>query len=109
MEVFSMDVTATAQFGRPQHLSALDRANEVRLARAELKRKVARGDIDVADVILERPWEADSMPIADLLMSQSRWGETRCGKILALVPVSERKTVGSLTGRQRDVLAEALT
>jgi len=103
-----MDVIATTPFVRPQHMWALDRANEIRLARAELKRGVARGDIDVADVILQRPREAHSMPVAELLMSQSRWGETRSRKILALLPVSERKTVGSLTSRQRGVLADAL-
>src|SRR5437588_778485 len=42
----------------PQHMRALERANQVRLARAELKRKVAAADIDVADVILDCPWEA---------------------------------------------------
>ena len=36
----------------PQHMRALERANEVRLARAELKRRVAFGKIDVAEVIL---------------------------------------------------------
>ncbi|MCW2992624.1 MAG: hypothetical protein JWQ18_119, partial [Conexibacter sp.] len=41
----------------PQHLRALARANEVRLARAELKRQVADGEINAAHVILECPWE----------------------------------------------------
>ena len=35
----------------PQHLKALARANKVRLARAELKRAIARGDTDAADVV----------------------------------------------------------
>ncbi len=89
----------------PQHLRALARANEVRLARAELKRQVADGEICAADVILECPWEAASMPVADLLTSQRRWGTTRCRKILQSVPMSENKTVGSMTERQRRALA----
>ena len=40
---------ATATAG-PQYMRALERANQVRLARAELKRRVAMGEIDVADV-----------------------------------------------------------
>jgi len=36
----------------PQHMQALERANAVRLARAELKRRVAIGEITAADVIL---------------------------------------------------------
>ena len=39
-------------------MRALERANQVRLARAELKRRVADGEVDVAEVILDCPWEA---------------------------------------------------
>ena len=102
-----MNATASIAPG-PQHLQALNRANEVRLARAELKRKVAEGAVAVGDVIVESPWEASSMTVADLLMSQRRWGLTRCRKLLAQIPVSETKTIGSLTDRQRQALA-ALT
>ena len=90
-------------------MRALKRANEVRLARAELKRRVAVGEIEAADVILDCPWEAQSMAVADLLMSQRRWGQTRCRKFLAQIPMSEKKTIGSMTDRQRRTLAAMLT
>jgi hypothetical protein len=90
-------------------MRALERANEVRLARAELKRRVAFGKIDVAEVIVYCPWEAQSMAVADLLMSQRRWGQTRCRRLLAQLPMSEKKTVGSMTDRQRHALAAMLT
>jgi hypothetical protein len=89
----------------PQHMRALARANEVRLARAELKRCVTDGELTAASVILNCPMEAESMPIADLLASQRRWGNTRCRKFLAAIPMSETKTVGSMTERQRRELA----
>lgn len=92
----------------PQHLQALQRANEVRLARADLKRRVAEGELTVAEVILASPWEAESMAIADLLMSQRRWGRTRCRRFLAQVPLSETKRIGSLTERQRRAVAAQL-
>jgi hypothetical protein len=98
------DATATI-VPAPQHMQALRRANEVRLARAELKRKVAEGAIPVSDVILTCPWEAASMTVAELLVSQRRWGTTRSSKFLAGIGVPETKTVGSMTARQRDVLA----
>jgi hypothetical protein len=102
-------MTASAIFAPgPQHLRALQRANEVRLARAELKRRVAEGELTVAEVVLDSPWEADSMAIADLLMSQRRWGRTRCRRFLAQVPLSETKTIGSLTDRQRRAVAAEL-
>ena len=101
-----MDVTATAP--APQHMRALEQANRVRLARAELKRLVADGETAVADVVLSCPWEAESMAIADLLMSQHRWGRTRCRRFLSTIPMSETKTVGSMTDRQRRALAAQL-
>jgi hypothetical protein len=93
----------------PQYMRALERANKVRLARAELKRQVSMDQTDVAEVILACPWEAQSMAVADLLMSQRRWGQTRCRKFLAQIPMSEKKTIGSMTDRQRRTLAAMLS
>ena len=98
--------TATAP--APQHMRALQQANRVRLARAELKRQVTDGETSVAEVVLDCPWEAESMAIADLLMSQHRWGRTRCRRFLAALPMTETKTIGSMTDRQRRALAAML-
>jgi len=102
-----MSATATIAPG-PQYMQALARANEVRLARAGLKRRVAEGELSVAEVLLGDHWEAENMTISDLLMSQRRWGHTRCRKLLMQVPVSENKTVGSMTERQKRALAALL-
>jgi hypothetical protein len=103
-----MNATATIAPAGPQYMRALARANQVRLARAELKRRIATGEVGVSEVILECLWEADSMAVADLLMSQRRWGQTRCRKFLSQIPMSEKKTVGSMTERQRRTLAAML-
>jgi hypothetical protein len=89
-------------------MRALAQANRVRLARAELKRQVADGEIAVGEVVLRCPWEAESMAIADLLMSQHRWGRTRCRRFLASIPMTETKTIGTMTERQRRALAALL-
>jgi uncharacterized protein with gpF-like domain len=89
-------------------MRALQRANEVRLARAELKRRVTDGETTAATVILTSPWEAESMAVAELLMSQRRWGHTRARRFLAGVPMTETKTIGSMTERQRQNLAAML-
>ena len=47
----------------PQRLRALERANEIRLARAAIKRRIAVGEVSAADVILECPDAADSWPL----------------------------------------------
>jgi hypothetical protein len=104
-----MDVTtSTTAPINSQNMLALEGANKVRIARAKLKRKVASGDLDVAEVILSCPWEVRSMAVSDLLMNQRRWGASRSRKALAALPLSDRKTVGSLTDRQRQVLAATL-
>jgi hypothetical protein len=102
-----MTASATTTPG-PQHLRALQRANEVRLARAELKRGVSTGEVCVADVVLTVPWEAESMTISDLLTAQRRWGHTRCRRFLQGVPMSETKTIGTMTERQRRAIAAML-
>jgi hypothetical protein len=102
-----MGETATS-VAAPQHLRALEQANRVRLARAELKRRVAGQATTVADVVLDCPWEAESMALSDLLMSQRRWGRARCRRVLLSLGLPENKQIGTLTDRQRRALASTL-
>lgn len=102
-----MGDTATLDAGQ-QHLRALEHANRVRLARARLKRRVGAGELSAAEVITSCPWEAHSMSISDLLMSQKRWGHARCRRLLLSISVPENKPVGTLTERQRLALAAVL-
>lgn len=95
---------ATATMAPAQHMQALRRANEVRLARADLKRRVSDGALSVSKVILDCPWEAANMTVVELLLSQRRWGTSRAGKLLAHVAVPESKTIGAMTERQRHAL-----
>src|SRR3954449_10655196 len=90
-------------------MRALRDPNHVRLARADLKRQVTEGEVTVSDVVLACPWEAESMTIADLLMSQHRWGQSRCRRFLLSIPMTETKTIGSMTERQRNELASRLS
>ena len=100
--------TTAAAMHVPQHMQALARANRVRLARAELKRSIARGEVEVSEVIRESLWETESMTLAELLTSQRRWGRTRARKFLLGLALSENKRLGTLTPRQRALLASAL-
>ena len=104
-----MNAATPTAAGATQYLRALQRANEVRLARAELKRQVADGRISAAEVILRCSPEIERMTVADLLLSQRRWGPTRCRRLLLEIPLSENKTVGSMTERQRRALVAVLT
>lgn len=103
-----MNHAATIDPARPQYMDALARANRVRLARADLKRRVATGQVSAAEVILDVPEEAETMEVFDLLASQRRWGTTRCRKFLQSVSLMENKTIGTLTERQRCAVATRL-
>ena len=92
----------------PQHMQALRRANEVRLARAELKRRVGDGTLSVQEVILECNRVAANMTVIELLLSQRRWGTTRCSKLLANIALPESKTIGAMTERQRHALVAGM-
>jgi hypothetical protein len=103
-----MGDTATID-AAPQHLRALEHANKVRLARAQLKRQIAEQETSVVEVILNCPWEAASMSVSDLLMSQRRWGRARCRRLLVSLGITENKQVGTFTERQRAALAAVLS
>jgi hypothetical protein len=89
-------------------MQALAQANRVRLARAALKRAIGRGEITASEVVRECPWETESMTLAELLTSQRRWGRTRAHKFVNALALSENKRLGTLTRRQRLLLATEL-
>ena len=91
-----------------QRRAALARANKLRVARAGLKRRIAAGEVSAADVILRSSWELDGMHIGKFLMSQRGWGRERCRGLLVATEIKENKTIGSMTDRQRRMLAAAL-
>jgi len=104
-----MEVAAVTTGDAPQHLQALQLANRVRLARANLKRRVATAQLDASEVVLACPWMVESMPLAELLVCQPHWGHTRSRTFLKSVSLAESKTLGSLTERQRLTLAALLS
>ena len=91
----------------PQPLVALARANEVRQARARLKRDVKAGRVSIAQAL-----QADcalSMRVLDLLRAQRFFGPVRCRKLLRRAGVPEHARVAGLTARQRAALLEQTT
>lgn len=86
----------------PQHMTALQRANEVRLAGAAMKAKVKAGDISMRLALFDA--DAGSLPVLDLLMAQPRWGTDRATKLLASLSISEVTRVRDLTPRLRRVI-----
>jgi hypothetical protein len=94
---------------RPQQLLALDRANEIRRVRSQLKRRISAGQLSAIEVILACPVEVETWPLAELLACQRTWGPARARKFLARTGISEIKPLGELTVRQRRLLADELS
>jgi hypothetical protein len=99
----------TAAAVMPQCLRALERANDVRLARAKLKRRVKAGGLAAAEVVLSCPWHTRTMSVGDLLMSQRGWGRVRTRRLLLSLSVPENKQIATLSERQRLAIAAVLT
>jgi hypothetical protein len=113
----STTVSAAAIRGEaaaPQFMRALEEANRIRLARADIKRGLAakpdhRSSLLAAAELLEQPPEVlHSMRIVDLLKACRRIGPLEARKLLVRVPVSEWRPVGALTDRQRRELIDTL-
>lgn len=106
-----MNVTAERL---PQHLEALETANATRMWRAGFKWSVARlpesaGRALVASLIVERPKSASTMQVLDVVALVHRVGRARARRIVDSVGVVENKTLGTLTDRQANLLADVLT
>src|SRR5688572_11270805 len=97
--------STAAPASMPQHMQALAHANRVRLARAELKRSIKSGHVEVSGVVRGCPWEVETVAVGELLRSQRRWGRARARKFLRSLALNENRERGRLTERQRGVLA----
>lgn len=93
---------------QPQHLQALERANQVRLERADLKRKILDNERVLQRTLEDPPECVFSAPISELLKAQRRWGSTRSHKFLANLGINDNRKVEDLTNRQREAICEAL-
>lgn len=90
----------------PQHMTALARANESRIARCAARKAIRAGTLTVADA-LALPCIA-TLPVGELLAAQRRWGSVRATDACAEVPVSVTRAVRDLTDRQRQRLVEVI-
>ena len=103
-----MSATATVAASDPQYMEALRRANEVRFARTQTRREVSRGTLSVSEVILTCRPELRTMTLLELLIAQHRWGAKRSRDLLAELDLPETKSLGTMTERQRRLVADRL-
>jgi S13-like H2TH domain len=91
-----------------RRLQALVRANEVRCARAQLKRDLLAGRVGLPEVLSEPPACAQTAMVRDLLLALPGIGSKKADRALSRCGIAHSKTVIGLSSRQRVSLVEFL-
>ncbi len=92
----------------PQQMEALRRANEIRSARAQLKRELKAGRVQIHGVLLDPPEYLQNAKVSELLLSVPKYGRVKVNKLLIQCRISPSKTLGGLSERQRRELVDNL-
>jgi hypothetical protein len=91
-----------------QRMEALQRANDIRSRRAQLKRDRKAGRTPIQELLLEPPDYLQTAKVFDLLLAVPKYGRVKVNKILSLCRISPSKTLGGLSERQRGELVALL-
>ena len=84
-----------------QRMEALQRANDIRTQRAQLKRDLRAGNLTIDSLLLSPPAYLETAKVVELLLAVPKYGRVKVNKILTQCKVSPSKTVGGLSERQR--------
>jgi hypothetical protein len=90
---------------REQQMKALERANVVRFAAADVKRELRDGRLLLGDALWDE--RAQSIVLRTLLMTRDRVGPVRVDRLLRRLEINGHKRVSDLTERQKGVVADA--
>ena len=88
--------------------SALEEANRVRFARADAKRDLKSGTLDIYDLLMDPSEELKGAKVEEMLLAVRGMGRVKVTRILREAGVSRAKTLVGLTHGQRDRLLKAL-
>ena len=102
------DRRATCLTWMPKRRQALAHANEVRYARAQLKRDLLARRVRLPDVLSEPPACAQTAMVRDLLLASPGIGPVKADRALSRCGIAHSKAVIGLSSRQRVSLVEFL-
>jgi hypothetical protein len=91
-----------------QRREALQRANDIRSRRAQLKRDLKAGRQPIHELLLDPPEYLETAKVFDLLLAVPKYGRVKVNKILSMCRISPSKTIGGLSERQRTELVELM-
>ena len=103
-----MSIVEAPQRSYEQRMEALGRANDVRIKRGRLKKNIKAGDVSATQILEEPPDYVDAMKVFDLLMARPKTGSVKAAKLLNQCRISQSKTIGGLSDRQRHELIDLL-
>ena len=87
-----------------QRMEALRRANEIRVRRAQLKKDLKAGTVQIEEVLRDPPEYGETAKVVDILMAVPKFGRVKAGRFLNQCRISQSKSVGGLSERQRSEL-----
>jgi hypothetical protein len=85
-------------------MEALKRANDIRVRRAQLKKDLKDGRAHIESVLADPPEYVETAKVFDILMAVPKFGRVKAAKLLNQCRISQSKTVGGLSDRQRTEL-----
>jgi hypothetical protein len=89
---------------RDQRMEALKRANDIRVRRAKLKKDLKDGQVRVQTILGDPPDYVETAKVFDILMAVPKFGRVKAARFLNQCRISQSKTVGGLSDRQRTEL-----
>ena len=84
-----------------QRMEALKRANEIRVQRARLKRDLKDGKVRIHEILEAPPDFVSTAKVFDMLVAVPKFGRVKATRFLNQCRISQSKTVGGLSDRQR--------
>jgi hypothetical protein len=100
--------TAAPERSLNQRMDALQKANDVRSRRAQVKRDLKAGRVSIQQLLLAPPEFVETAKVFDMLLSVPKYGRVKANKILQTCRISPSKTIGGLSDRQRAELVGVL-
>ena len=91
-----------------QRMEALQRANDIRTRRAQLKRDLKAGRVTIQTLLNDPPEYLETAKVFDMLLAVPKYGRVKVNKILQTCRISPSKTIGGLSQRQRSELVSLL-
>ena len=84
-----------------QRMEALRRANDIRVQRARLKRDLKDSRVKINEVLADPPEYVSTAKVFDMLLAVPKFGRVKAARFLNQCRISQSKTVGGLSERQR--------